>query len=160
MTIYAHHWVSGCSIPPYLNCDGSAFSSAFYPTLTLMAGGTTLPDFRGRYRATLNQGTGRLNSSYGLNGDVLTAAGGSPSVTLASSHIPPVPIQDPGHHHSYNGPSANQASNSPSTPVSAGSVGLNTGDATTGITAGSTSPEPFGILPPSVTGGITMVRAG
>src|SRR5208282_2769834 len=36
------NWVSGCSVPPYLNCDGTTFSSVTYPTLALILGGTTL----------------------------------------------------------------------------------------------------------------------
>src|SRR5882724_6785291 len=39
-------WVSGCSIPPYLNCDATTFSSGQYPALLAILGSTTLPDSR------------------------------------------------------------------------------------------------------------------
>lgn len=37
-------WMTACTIPPYLNCDGTAFSSATYPALATVLGGTTLPN--------------------------------------------------------------------------------------------------------------------
>jgi hypothetical protein len=37
-------WNSGCTVPPYLNCDGSTFSAATYPSLAVILGSTTLPD--------------------------------------------------------------------------------------------------------------------
>ena len=53
-------WVSGCTVPPYLNCDGTTFSSGTYPQLTTILGSTTLPDSKGRARFTLDQGSSRL----------------------------------------------------------------------------------------------------
>lgn len=38
---------------PFLQCDGSAFTSSTYPALTRILGGATLPDVRGRVRADL-----------------------------------------------------------------------------------------------------------
>ncbi len=67
-------WVSFCSIPPWLNCNGTTFSSAFYPQLANHLGTTTLPDSRGRVRMALNQGTSRV--TIGINGDVIFAVGG------------------------------------------------------------------------------------
>lgn len=84
-------WVSACTVPPYLNCDGSTFSAATYPMLALVLGSTTLPDARGRYRAALNQGTGRITSTgaaQSVDGNTLKAGGGAQ--TLARSNLPNV----------------------------------------------------------------------
>ena len=71
------NWVTACTVPPYLNCDGTAFSSATYPTLAAILG-TTLPDSRGRFRATLNQGQARITGGgSGLDGNTILASGGS-----------------------------------------------------------------------------------
>src|SRR6266446_5824480 len=54
------NWVSACTVPPYLLCNGQTFSSATYPALAVVLGSTTVPDGRGRVRAMLNLGTARL----------------------------------------------------------------------------------------------------
>lgn len=83
------NWLSVCSIPPLLPCAGGSFSSANYPALTAILGGTTLPDFRGRNASYLNEGTGRLTAAgAGINGDVIFSTGGSNGVTLLSNQIP------------------------------------------------------------------------
>jgi len=82
-------WVTGCTVPPYLNCDGSTFSSAVYPQLANILGGTTLPDARGRNAFYLNQGTARLSSGgAGINGNTVLSVGGGDGVALKSSNIP------------------------------------------------------------------------
>lgn len=82
-------WITGCTVPPYLNCDGTAFSSATYPYLRNYLGGTTLPDLRGRVRGYLNQGTGRMNSGSGnVDGNTLFASGGADRVTLIQTDLP------------------------------------------------------------------------
>lgn len=84
-------WVTACTKPPWLNCNGTAFSSATYPILANLLGTTTLPDSRGRNRYTLNQTTGRLTSAgAGIDGNTAYAAGGNNGVTLASSQIPTI----------------------------------------------------------------------
>jgi len=84
-------WVSGCTVPPYLNCDGTTFSSGTYPQLYAVLGSTTLPDSRGRTRAILNQGTGRMTSAGGgVDGNTLSAAGGTETITLAAAQIPAI----------------------------------------------------------------------
>jgi len=166
-------WVDGCSVKPYLNSDGSTFASSVYPALAVILGSTTLPDYRGRYRAALNQGTGRITSSQtGVDGNTRGASGGT--VVLSSQNIPPVPITDPGHGHparfdtQLNGNSdasgglmlnSDANSNQPAfngTPDA--TLGHQIGGNTTGITAGSTSPT--GFVPPTAIAGITMIRAG
>lgn len=152
-------WVSGCTVPPYLHCNGSAFSSATYPTLAALIG-TTLPDSQGRFRATLNSGTGRItsgSSTGGVDGNTAFAAGGSQTTTLSSQNMPPVPYTDPGHSHTV------AAANNTGTigPVG-GTVGfatITTSTNTIGITIGNASPTNFSNLPPAYIGGITLIRA-
>lgn len=154
-------WISACTVPPFLNCDGTAFSSATYPILATILGGTTLPDSKGRFRATLNQGSARItsgSSTGGIDGDTLLAVGGSQTTTLSSQNIPPVPYVDPGHVHTYDKPIAGVAGPVGGT-LGGFTPGTNTGSATVGITIGSTSPTNFPNLPPAYVGGITMIRA-
>ena len=82
-------WVSGCTVPPYLNCDGTTFSSATYPQLSVVLGSTTLPDRRGNTGYTLNQGTGRLTTAAGgLDGNTRGSLK-TTQVTVATSNLPP-----------------------------------------------------------------------
>lgn len=152
-------WNDGCTVPPYLNCDGTTFSSATYPALATILGGTTLPDSKGRVRATLNQGTSRLLSSNGgVNGNTNLSAGGVDATTLSSLNIPPVPVTDPTHTHTI-GTFSNANLTVGVTPVLTTGSGSISGAATTGITAGSTSPTSFTNMPPAYVGGITLIRA-
>jgi hypothetical protein len=81
-------WISGCTVPPYLDCNGTTFSSATYPALAGQIG-TTLPDYRGRAAHYLNEGTGRLTSGgAGIDGNTLFAAGGANGVTLTTANLP------------------------------------------------------------------------
>jgi microcystin-dependent protein len=89
-------WPGGGPFPPgYLNCDGSALSTATYPALFAVlnyywggGGGVFyLPDLRGLVLVGLDQGTGRLQGQYG--GDRLGGIGGVAIVTLAASQVPP-----------------------------------------------------------------------
>lgn len=161
-------WVSGCTIPPYLNCDGATFSAVTYPALAVVLGSTTLPDARGRARFTLNQGQSRITSGTstgGLDGNTNFASGGAETVTLSSQNMPPVLITDPGHpHNSFIAPIGNLGgAQSPATPGPAGgSVTISTAvvsPAVTGITAGSTFPTNFTNIPPAYVGGLTMIRS-
>lgn len=163
-------WISGCTIPPYLNCDGTTFSSATYPALTVVLGGTTLPDSRGRYRAALNQGQSRIttgSSTGGVDGDTIRASGGSQTTTLSSQNMPPVLITDSSHAHGVHGGAAVAAVNIGFSAPNLGTAwssaaGTNFGVtdyATTGITAGSTSPTNFSNLPPTYVFGLTMIRS-
>jgi len=153
-------WIAGCTVPPYLNCDGTTFSSATYPTLANLIG-TTLPDSRGRFRATLNQTTTRLVSTSGsLDGNTLLAGGGG-ATTLSSQNIPPVSITDPGHTHTT---TMNDGSPAQTNKWQGGGSGADYGPYTTqsgvtGITAGSTSPTSFVPVPPAYVGGLTLIRA-
>lgn len=172
-------WISNCTVPPYLNCDGSPFSSAAYPVLATVLGGTTVPDLRGRYRATLNQGTGRItsgSSTGGVDGNTNLATGGSETTALSSQNVPSVPVTDT-HQHLIARDETNNL-----TPTSANYLAKNTNfgtdfsyillgssqapnvfltstTATGSIVAGSTSPTNFSNLPPTQIVGITLIRA-
>jgi hypothetical protein len=70
-------WVSLCTKPPFLLCNGTTFSSATYPQLSSLLGSTTLPDARGRVRMMSNLGTSRVTV---FNGDTLYLGGGDQQV--------------------------------------------------------------------------------
>jgi hypothetical protein len=77
-------WIANCTIPPYLDCNGSTFSAVTYPYLNAKLGGNTLPDFRGRGAFYLNEGTGRLTSGgAGIDGNTRFAAGGNNGLTAS-----------------------------------------------------------------------------
>lgn len=82
-------WITACTKPPYLNCDGSTFNATTYKYLNAKLGGNTLPDIRGGSRATLNQGTGRITTAgSGIDGNTRFSRGGAQSVTLSTAQIP------------------------------------------------------------------------
>ncbi len=158
------NWVSGCTVPPYLNCNGTTFSSATYPALHTVLGGTTLPDSPGRVRATLNQGTGRLTTAGGgVDGNTLFAAGASETTTLKSSNLPSnIPTKQVAHTHSYLGPGTAILN-------SGGGFQLQNGAGTTGpatisltinpSTAAAGTDAPTGVVQPTYIGGLTLIRA-
>lgn len=166
-------WITNSTVPPYLNCDGSTFSSATYPALYALLGTTTLPDSRGRFRATLNQGTGRIVSP-GLDANTLLAGGGSqlitqanlPSVNFSTAGIVSVTINNDATWQGFNGsPGAGNAvaqlaSSAPNANAGTsfwgiaptGSVNLSGGYAASGGSASK-------YAPPSYAGGLTLIRA-
>lgn len=165
------NWVSGCSIPPYLNCDGSAFSSAAYPVLATVLGGTTLPDSRGRVRAALNQGTARITTV--ISSDIVGASGGDQNYP---QHNHPAYIYDPGHYHGivgvWTGPAGASGQGGSGQNLSTIASPWPTQSATTGVrvtsVAGSTTPNDMtansgtgtgGNLQPTYIGGLTLIRA-
>jgi len=161
-------WVSACTIPPYLNCDGTSFSSATYPILATILGGTTLPDARGRARSVLNQTTSRLLSTKnGVDGETLLAGGGG-TTTLSSINLPNTsfPVTDPGHTH------IERVDNGGSGTTSIGPAQVTmfvnatlsgtvpTGSGTTGITVASGgSGTAVQLATPTYIGGLTLIRA-
>jgi|SRR5579883_9445 hypothetical protein len=155
-------WVSGCTVPPYLNCDGTTFSSATYPQLTVIMGGTTLPDLRGRVRGYLNQGTGRMTSSGGVDGNTLFASGGGQTTTLSSLHLPQ--LSDPGHLHTENIGGGSGSVNAVAFLAGDGATNNTsfntTQSAKTGITYGSSSQIGAPVVQPTAIGGLTLIRAG
>jgi microcystin-dependent protein len=168
-TVNALTYLSVCTIPPWLNCDGSTFPSSTYPTLFQSLGGSnTLPDSRGRFRAVLNQGTGRLATANGLNGDATLAAGGADSITLNTSQIPSHThsntLTDSGHVHSLDvhfggSPGGNFAS----AIQSGGANTTVTNSTVTGISINNAAQGGGGShsnVPPAYVGGYTYIRAG
>jgi hypothetical protein len=82
-------WVSLCTVPPFLVCDGSGFNAVTYPVLAAVLGSAVLPDFRGRNSFYLNGGTGRLTAAgAGIDGNTRFASGGSDGVGLTVNQIP------------------------------------------------------------------------
>jgi hypothetical protein len=154
-------WVSACTKLPYLNCDGTTFSSATYPILSNLLGGNTLPDSRGRMRAVLNQGTGRMTSTGGgVDGNTLLASGGSQSATLITANLPPyTPTGTINTTVSQNGVA------NISGPIQFGGTGSGGNlinptavSSFTGVAQGGTS-TPVATVPPAYVGGLTMIRA-
>lgn len=158
------NWVSACTVPPYLNCDGTTFSSGTYPALAVVLGGTTLPDLRGRIRAYLNQGQARITTAVsGVDGDTNLSAGGAQSVTIGASNVPAlsVTIVDPGHVHQAKQTLAGTAAGG-ANPVSQATGLTDTTSAVTNITATANDGSPnsaLGSMPPVCIAGITMIRS-
>lgn len=167
-------WINDCTVPPYLNCDGTTFSSGTYPALASLLGGTTLPDIRGRSRASLNQGTNRISSASqrgGINGDALFSAGGADAITIGTTYLPSynLPITEPnsglGHRHGsvfsfgsiFTGILNTGGATFPQGPNATGGV---TGYSTTGITVSSGgSGNNLPLMNPLTIHGMTLIRA-
>lgn len=167
------NWVTFSTVPPYLNCDGTAFSSATFPILATILGGTTLPDSLGRNRYTLNQGSGRLTlAGAGINGDSVTNFGGNNGITLTSSYIPTITSTGTVTTTSTNSfpltlgaithiRPTDTGAGSNFTPVSGN--GWGTGSQMTGnvsVTYSNASPAVIKNAAPGYVGGITMIRSG
>jgi hypothetical protein len=83
------NWNDACTVSPLLPCTGGSFSSASYPVLTTILGGTTLPNFSGRAPYYYNSGSTILSSNgAGIAGGTLFAAGGANGVTLTTANLP------------------------------------------------------------------------
>lgn len=164
-------WITGSTIPPYLYCDGSAFNPATYPGLAALLGGSTLPDARGRYRGALDAGTNRItNAGSGINGNTLLAVGGAQNETIAQANLPNVnfnlSISDSRTLRTTNsvfssgaaqgfaagGVIAPSAIQQPVEYTGAGSIG--------GTAASGGSGTALVTMPPTLMGGITLIRAG
>jgi len=154
-------WVSGCTMPPYLNCDGTTFSAATYPQLAVILGSTTLPDSKGRTRFMLDQGAGRISSAAtGFSGSSVGAFGGAQTTSISSQNLPSTALNEPssGHFHGYN-VSGGAGGGIPAGGFNTITGSANTNSATTGITFGSSSPTSLTNLPPAYIAGITMIRS-
>lgn len=161
------NWVSGCTVPPYLPCTAASFSSATYPILATILGGTLTPDRRGTVAANLDQGVGRLTNFSGF-----LTVGGAQNVTVAAGNLPAlgVAISDPLHFHQYpsisvqigNG-GAIQYSGPVIVPLGSGGGANNTSTVGTGISATANSGganTALANVQPTTIIGITMIRAG
>lgn len=104
-------WVTSCTVPPYLLCDGTVYNFSTYPYLGKRLGATFggngittfgVPDLRGRIPLTYDgTGTRITSAGSGLNGQTLGASLDSQSVVLTTPQIPAHNhgVTDPGHGH-------------------------------------------------------------
>src|SRR5882672_5582096 len=164
-------WVSGCTVPPYLNCDGTAFNGATYPALAIVLAGTTLPDRRGTTGYTLNQGTGRLTTANGgLDGNTNLSVKAA-QATLGTSNLPA--YTPTGAVSQVTGTANLQGGSIGGSLPNVALYGQNTSGVNilgplpltlsaqsfAGNSQGGTS-APFGSIGTGVVAGITMIRAG
>lgn len=168
-------WVAACTVPPYLICDGTTYSSVTYPHLFAVLGTTTLPDFRGRARAYLDGGTSRITTAgSGIDGATRFSGGGAQTVTVAQANLPSVnftvdiPSGQGDHGHDLNNATAvlRGAGGSPMTATLASNltsstitVVNNTLPQMSGTAASGGSGTALTNMPPVAIGGITMIRA-
>lgn len=93
-------WVTNCTVPPYLLCDGTVYNISSFPYLGARLGSTFggngsttfgVPDLRGRM-ALPYDGTGaRITAAVcGINGQVIGASGDLQGVTLVAGQIPTI----------------------------------------------------------------------
>lgn len=170
-------WISSCTIPPFLLCDGSAFSGTTYPYLATFLGGTNVPDFRGRAPHYLNGGTGRLTSAgAGIDGNTLFAAGGANGITLAANQVPSITSNNGAQLISVTSGATNVpqngVSNTIGTPGSGTAVTFVSGPGLTNVPLASSannnisvaytnaSQQIIGNAAPGLISGIRMIRAG
>lgn len=171
-------WITGCTVPPYLNCDGSTFVAATYPNLTLLLGGNVLPDFRGVSPAFLNQGTSRITTAgSGIDGNTRFSFGSSQTGTILLANLPAATlatsITDPGHTHAGSkgrtqGTAAPSGTSTEALQGSNNTASIDTqtltiSTAVTGITASTAlggSGTAFNRMGPTTISGIRLIRAG
>lgn len=149
-------WLTACTKPPYLNCDGTSFSSATYPVTTVFLGGTTLPDAQGRFRATLNQGQTRINSTgSGLDGGTILAGGGS-EMTQQHSHVNTTLMSGSSTFNAYMGSAfgTDSFSGTGSPTPTAGPVNL----ANLSVVSSNYGTGNSQNIPPAYMGGLTFLR--
>lgn len=172
-------WVSQCTVPPALKCDGSTFNIGIYPILNFRLGGNTLPDFQGRTAAYLNGGTGRITTAgSGIDGNTRFSAGGAQNVTLDTTMIPAHGHTSPAHQHfTLNSDNGNGPEPTPTNSLAvrgtygssvynydlAGSatvptLGLSSATAVTIENTGGGLPH--NNMPPAVISGVRMIWAG
>lgn len=163
------NWVSGCTTPPYLLCDGTAFSSATYPNLRNFLGGANTPDARGRTRYALDAGTARITGVMAAGNTILSGDGDQ--YLMAHNHTGVTGTDSPDHTHTYltaqskNGTSpAGGAfltmwhdSGGGSATANSGGISNNHAHNFTTNNSGAGASQN---LPPLYISGITMIRAG
>lgn len=168
-------WVTACTVPPYLLCDGTTFSAVTYPFLNTILGGNTLPDLRGRSRFALNSGTGRITTAVsGIDGDTRFSAGGAQSVTIGQVNLPNVNfnVDIPAGQGSHTHTATSDTKSSTSGVVGAGGNNVLTASPATITIAAATLPGMTGTaasggsgtalasMPPACISGLMLIRAG
>ena len=91
-------WVTACTKPPFLLCDGTVYNGSTYPYLQAKLGGAFggngistfgVPDLRGRVPLPYDgTGTRITSAGCGLNGQTIGAALDEQTVTLQQSDLP------------------------------------------------------------------------
>lgn len=159
-------WITNCTIPPYLYCNGQAFSGATYPALANLLGATSVPDHRGRARYMANDGTGRITAAGGIDGNTLAAAGGQQTLTIAQANIPNYNLSPPTVATTVGdalfAAVSVAVSGGPTTIVygpGGNSIGF-TATSTASVVNSGGSGTALASLPPGLTGGISLIRAG
>jgi Phage Tail Collar Domain len=158
-------WIASCAIPPYILCDGSAFNGSTYPVLAGLIGVSVTPDLRGRVRAMMNLGTGRMTV---INGDAIRSGGGDQNIQ-AHTHTGSGTTsgQSADHSHLYlagpNGvtyaPNAGSSSGFNFTAANTGGVSNDHTHAYSFTTSSTGSGNSQNIQPTTISG-ITLIRAG
>ncbi len=166
-------WITACTVPPYLLCDGSVFSAVTYPYLNTKLGGTTLPDLRGRVRAYLNGGTARITTAgSGIDGNTRLSAGGAETVTIVTANLPAYTPSGTLGNFVLNMPTRNITTDTASVPIVTNTLANTTGNQNiftyfggstltgtfTGTAQGGTSTA-VNKMPPACIGGITLIRS-
>jgi microcystin-dependent protein len=171
-------WMVACTVPPFLVCDGSLYTSSVYPSLNALLGSTFggnglttfgVPDLRARYRIPLdNMGSqgaaGRVTSAIsGINGTTIAAAGGNQSL---QGHVHTTTITDPGHVHASGvGTNPFVTSGAGNTYTLQGGAGQGTGAPTTAnattnisVAVNTTGTGASGNIPPGLVSGMTFIK--
>jgi hypothetical protein len=150
------NWVGACTVPPYLTCNATTFSSGTYPVLFGLLGSTTTPDLRGRSRYMLDGGVGRVSSANsGVPGNTLGGAGGDQNLA-AHSHG----VNDPQHTHGSNAQAINTGGNAQGGGTAIpNSVSATINSALTGITIQTAGSGGGANMPPVLVSGLMMIRA-
>jgi microcystin-dependent protein len=160
-------WVSGCSTPPYLLCDGSTYSAVTYPFLNTILGTTTLPDAQARARIALGGSTGRVTTAgSGIDGTTRFSAGGNQNTTITSTQMPAHTHTQEGQQPTFGYTVRTDVVTGGSTAVatsiqsSGGSFSVTTtADGTPGTTGSAGGSDVLILMQPTYVGGITMIRA-
>jgi hypothetical protein len=162
-------WIGSCTVPPYLLCNGSTFSSVTYPLLNAHLGGNTLPDLRGRARFYADiTATNRItNALSGITGTTLFSSGGDQRIILTQAQLPSFNLSLAGLSISFPGTPLAPPSSSVVTAAAAGAnFNVYSADkfATISASLGGTLPSGGSgastpVMPPTCIGGITLLRA-
>jgi microcystin-dependent protein len=91
-------WVSNCTVPPYLLCDGSVYNYSTYPALANRLGGTFggngvttfgVPDLRGRVPLAYDGTGSRITAAVsGITGTSIGSSADNQGITLSVGQLP------------------------------------------------------------------------
>lgn len=167
-------WVTSCTKPPFLLCDGSIYNFSTYPYLGARLGGafggngiTTfgVPDLSGRLGLPYDKTNSRITvGGCGINGQLIGAAGGLQNETLLTANLPPYTPSGAVATtlNAANGQGVIPAAGGPVNIGGSGSGGtlnpLSANSSFTGTPQGGSS-APVITMPPSQVVGIAVIRA-